>query len=66
LSREALKRVVENAFGEYFRKYSEFLYLDDPNKCERTEAGSEDVEIGKCLENVGVVGGDSRDKDVSH
>lgn len=48
LSRTAVKRFVELAY---------------PNKtiCRQTRGGSEDQEIGKCLQNVGIVAGDSRD-----
>uniref|UniRef100_A0AC35UEP0 N-acetylgalactosaminide beta-1,3-galactosyltransferase n=1 Tax=Rhabditophanes sp. KR3021 TaxID=114890 RepID=A0AC35UEP0_9BILA len=48
LSREALKRFVEIA-------------LKDPKKCKRHDNGAEDLEMGRCLQNVGVVAGDSRD-----
>lgn len=48
LSKEALRRFVEDAM---------------PNKklCRQDHAGAEDVEIGKCLANVNVLAGDSRD-----
>ncbi|XP_062541617.1 glycoprotein-N-acetylgalactosamine 3-beta-galactosyltransferase 1-like [Armigeres subalbatus] len=47
LSKEALKRFVEKAI---------------PNKsCRQDSGGSEDVELGKCLELVNVLAGDTRD-----
>lgn len=49
LSREAVKRLVEEA-------------LPNPEICWDANGGAEDLEIGKCLQNVGVVPGDSRDK----
>lgn len=48
LSREALKRFVE-------------VGLPDPEKCRTDDGGAEDVEMGKCLESVGVSAGDARD-----
>lgn len=48
LSREAVRRLVEDG-------------LSNPKKCRSDGGGSEDVEIGKCLEKVGVKAGDSRD-----
>lgn len=48
LSREALRRFVE-------------MGLKDPKHCRKDNAGAEDVEIGKCLEALEVVAGDSRD-----
>ncbi|XP_076326717.1 glycoprotein-N-acetylgalactosamine 3-beta-galactosyltransferase 1-like [Tachypleus tridentatus] len=48
LSKEALSQFVERA-------------LRDKSNCRGDSGGSEDVEIGKCLEGVGVQAGDSRD-----
>lgn len=51
--REAVKRFVEDA-------------LSDKHKCKEKSSGAEDAEMGRCLENVGVVAGDSRDQKVRH
>lgn len=48
LSREAVRRFVETA-------------LPNPGKCRIDGGGAEDLEMGRCLENVGVFAGDSRD-----
>ena len=48
LSKEALKRFVETG-------------LKNPKLCRRDAGGAEDVEMGKCLEHLGVEAGDSRD-----
>ena len=48
LSKEALKRFVLNG-------------VDDPEMCRQDAGGSEDVEMGKCMEKLGVKAGDSRD-----
>jgi glycoprotein-N-acetylgalactosamine 3-beta-galactosyltransferase len=49
LSREALRRFIEEVF-------------EDKNKCRQDPGGAEDVEMGKCMQNVGVRAGDSRDE----
>ncbi|XP_018006940.2 glycoprotein-N-acetylgalactosamine 3-beta-galactosyltransferase 1-like, partial [Hyalella azteca] len=48
LSKEAVRRLVEEG-------------LPNPRKCRADAAGDEDVEMGRCLQNVGVIAGDSRD-----
>lgn len=48
LSKEAVKRFVEEG-------------LTNPSKCRRAHDGAEDVNMGKCLSNVGVKVGDTRD-----
>lgn len=53
LSREAVKRFVEDA-------------LTDGHKCKESNTGAEDAELGKCLQNVGVIAGDSRDAKGRH
>ncbi|XP_064553907.1 glycoprotein-N-acetylgalactosamine 3-beta-galactosyltransferase 1 [Drosophila montana] len=48
LSREAVRRFVVEA-------------LPNPKLCKKDNTGAEDVEMGKCMENVKVLAGDSRD-----
>lgn len=49
LSKEALRRLVEEA-------------LPDGDKCKQDPTGAEDIELARCLENVNVIAGDSRDR----
>lgn len=53
LSREALRRFVEEG-------------LSNSSLCSMAETGFEDVEMGKCLENIGIRAGDSRDSKGRH
>lgn len=48
LSREAVRRLVEIAFN-------------DPTICYNKDKEMEDIEIGRCLENVNVTAPDTRD-----
>ncbi|KAL5012402.1 hypothetical protein ScPMuIL_010953 [Solemya velum] len=50
MSREALTRIVEKGFH-------------NKSYCPDVELGLEDVYIGKCMENLGVLAGDSRDEE---
>ena len=34
--------------------------------CRHDNGGAEDVEMGKCLEHLGAVAGDSRDEELKH
>lgn len=48
LSKEALRRFVEDG-------------LPDRKKCRQDPGGAEDAEMGKCLQDLDVIAGDSRD-----
>ena len=48
-------------FPESLRRFATEALLD-PAKCKTSQdQGMEDVEMGRCLKNVGVTDGDSRD-----
>ncbi|KAL3831301.1 hypothetical protein ACJMK2_023071 [Sinanodonta woodiana] len=49
LSKEALQRFIEKG-------------INNPANCRQDEGGAEDLEMGKCLEKVGVKAGDTRDE----
>ena len=49
LSREALQRLIVRG-------------LNISGKCREDDGGAEDVEVGKCLESVDVIAGDTRDE----
>ncbi|KAF2363229.1 Fringe-like, partial [Trinorchestia longiramus] len=49
LSREAVRRLVEEG-------------LPNKKKCRKDGGGAEDVEMGKCLQSIDVISGDSRDE----
>ncbi len=49
LSKEAVRKFVE-------------IGLKDPSKCRDDPGGAEDLEMGQCLQNIGVKAGDSRDE----
>lgn len=53
LSRQALRKFIEDA-------------IPNSNLCESKLNGDEDLEIGKCLEAVGVIAGDSRSANNRH
>lgn len=44
-----------------FWRFIEFGIRSNQTKCRRDHNGAEDVELGKCLADVGVDAGDSRD-----
>ncbi|XP_022654420.1 glycoprotein-N-acetylgalactosamine 3-beta-galactosyltransferase 1-like [Varroa destructor] len=46
---------------EAVRRFIEFGIRSNQTKCRRDHNGAEDVELGKCLADVGVDAGDSRD-----
>ena len=48
LSKSAVKRFVE-------------IGLTDTYKCRQDDGGAEDLELGTCMQNIGVAAGDSRD-----
>ena len=57
LSRQALKLVVDRALDDQQQQQQQQPLAN----CSRSEYGFEDLELGRCLQGVGVVAGDSRD-----
>lgn len=62
LSKEALRRFIEVRYCD-LKKIIKFDFANLPNSklCATSNAGAEDVEMGKCLQNVNVTAGDLKD-----